>query len=78
MFGELDVRQVLLIVVREERGAVHIDRDEVQPVTGLRMFGRGQGLRGGCNGRLASSQPVIHRQGGGDFKPDERARDSLL
>ena len=44
MLGEFDVRQMLLVVVGEQGGAVHVDGDEVQPVTGLGMFGRVQGL----------------------------------
>ena len=42
--GEFDVRQVLLVVVGEQRGAVHVDGDEVEPVAGLRMLGGVQRL----------------------------------
>ena len=40
--GQLDVRQMLLVIAGEQRRALRVDGDEVQPVTGLGMLGRSE------------------------------------
>ena len=40
--GQFDVREMLLVVAGKQRRALHVDRDEVQPVPRRRLFGRRQ------------------------------------
>src|SRR6202011_3619023 len=40
--GQFDVREMLLVVAGEQGGALHVDREEVQPVPRRGLFGRGQ------------------------------------
>ena len=41
-FGQFDIREVLLVIPGEQRGALHVDGDEIQPVARCGVFGGGQ------------------------------------
>src|ERR1700722_8091357 len=80
--GQFDVREMLLVVAGEQSGALHVDRDEVQPVPRRGLLGRRQcrlaGRADGCGRKtrphIGIPQRVLRAVGvgGGHLDPVQR------